>query len=218
MDTPALTAFDLVALGVVGLSALLALARGGVREILSLASWLGAAVAAFLLYDDVRPLVAAVVADPLLANIAALVLAFLVPFLAIRVLASLIGRKLDGGRLGPVDKLLGFAFGVVRGVLVVAAAYLVLSFFVAPELQPAGIREASLLPQVRKGAGLIARALPEGLETLAVATGAVPAAEAADAPATPTAEPSPPAPGGQGYTDAQRQGVERLVAPPAAKP
>ena len=222
MDTaaaPAFTAFDLVALAVIGLSALLALARGAVREVLSLASWLGAVVAAFALFAPLRPVVRGVITEPLLADVATLVLAFLIPFLAIRVLASLIGRRVDGGLLGPLDKLFGFAFGVFRGVLVVAAAYLVLSFFVAPERQPAAIREARLLPQVRKGAGLVARALPENLENLAIATGAVPPPPE-EPPATPAPAPAamgvgatPAQAAEPGYSDAQRGGVDRLLTP-----
>ena len=43
-----LTLFDIIAIVVVGLSALAAMMRGAVREILALASWIGAAIVAFL--------------------------------------------------------------------------------------------------------------------------------------------------------------------------
>ena len=45
-----LTAFDIAVLAVVGLSALLALARGAVREVLGLVTWIGAVMAAIVAF------------------------------------------------------------------------------------------------------------------------------------------------------------------------
>ena len=210
-----LTAVDLGIAVVVGLSALLALARGAVREVFSIASWLGALVVAFAAFGQARPAMRDPIAEPLLADAAALVLVFLVPFIALRIVSGLLSRRVNAGLLGPLDKLLGFAFGAARGVLVVAAAYLVLSFFVPPERQPATVQQARLLPQVREAAGLIVGVLPENLANLAIATGAVPEPEPAGAAATtPAAGEAPSGALGLGYTDQQREGVERLLPPP----
>ena len=57
-----LTLFDMIVLVVIGLSALAALTRGAVREILGLASWVGAAIVAFLALPYAAPLVRPVVA------------------------------------------------------------------------------------------------------------------------------------------------------------
>lgn len=221
-DLQQLTAVDLGIAVIVGASALLALARGGVREIFSIAGWLGALVVAFATFGQARPAMRDLISEPLLADAAALVLVFLVPFIALKIMAGLISRRVNAGALlGPVDKLLGFAFGAVRGALIVAVAYLVLSFFVAPERQPAMVQQARLLPQVRQAAGVLVGVLPENLANLAIATGAVPPPEPEPAPAgsvmpasgAAPASPAPPLPE-RGYTDQQRQGVERLLPPP----
>lgn len=212
-----LTAVDLGIAAIVGLSALLALARGGIREVFSIASWLGALVVAFATFGQARPVLRDLIAEPLVADAVALALVFLVPFIALRFAAGFLSRRVNAGVLGPLDRFLGFAFGAVRGVLVVAVAYLVLSFFVAPERQPDAVQQARLLPQVRKAAGAIVTVLPENLANLAIATGAVaaPLAEptGAGGPSTPAAAPAPPAPE-RGYTEQQRQGVDRLLPPP----
>lgn len=218
-DLGQLTVVDLGVAAIVGLSALLALVRGGVREIFSIASWIGALVVAFATFGQARPALRGVIAEPLLADAATLVLVFLVPFLAFKVVAGLIARRVNAGALlGPVDKLLGFAFGVARGALVVAVAYLVLSFFIAPERQPAAVQQARLLPQVQKAAGLLVGVLPENLANLAIATGAVPppAVEPTPSPSAATPASAPAAPE-RGYTDQQRQGVDQLL-PQQARP
>ncbi|HEX8374013.1 MAG TPA: CvpA family protein [Geminicoccaceae bacterium] len=217
--TQQLTAVDLGIAAVVGLSALLALARGGIREVFSIASWLGALVVAFAAFGQARPAMRELIAEPLIADAVALALVFLVPFIGLRIAAGFLSRRVNAGVLGPLDRFLGFAFGAARGVLVVAVAYLVLSFFVAPERQPDAVQQARLLPQVRKAAGAIVTILPENLANLAIATGAVAAplpepTGAARPGGTPAAAPAAtPAPE-RGYTEQQRQGVDRLLPPP----
>jgi len=214
-DLGQLTAVDLGIALVVGLSALLALARGAVREVFSIASWLGALVVAFAAFGQARPAMRELIAEPLAADAVALALVFLVPFIGLRIAAGFLSRRVNAGVLGPFDRFLGFAFGAARGVLVVAVAYLILSFFIAPERQPEAVQQARLLPQVRKAAGLIVGVLPENLANLAIATGAVPEPEPAGAAATtPAAGEAPSGAAGRGYTDQQREGVERLLPLP----
>jgi membrane protein required for colicin V production len=205
MSAGPFTAFDLAVLGVVGLSALLALARGAVREVLGLATWIGAVAVAFAGFLPARPLVGAYIQEPLIADAATLALVFLVPFVLLRVLATLVARLVVGVGLGPLDSALGLAFGALRGVLIVCAAYLVLAVFIAPERQPAWVQNARLLPQVQRGAKLVASVLPEHARMLGELI------QPADA--------SPPASGpeaaadGPGYTDVERGDLDRLAAP-----
>ena len=146
-------------LAVVGLSALLALARGAVREVLGLATWIGAVAVAFAGFPPARPLVATYIQEPLIADAATLALVFLVPFILFKILASTISRLVVGVGLGPLDSVLGLGFGALRGVLIVCAAYLVLAVH-PPERQPAWVRDARLLPQVQRGVQARARARP----------------------------------------------------------
>lgn len=123
---------DAIVLGVVALSAVLAYARGFVRELLSILGWVGAAIAAFVFAPAVEPLVREI---PVLRDIIGtscelgLLAAFVAVFAAALILFSIFTPILSGAvqntALGPVDKGLGFLFGVARGVVLVLIAFLV---------------------------------------------------------------------------------------------
>jgi membrane protein required for colicin V production len=196
------TVVDLAVIGIIALSALLALARGAVREVLGLASWIGSIAVAFVAFERVRPLVTPHIQEPLIADAATLAIVFIVPFIAFKILASVIAGAVSASPLGPFDRLLGFGFGVLRGMLIVCAAYLVVSAFVPPARQPVWLRDARTLPQVQKGAALLTQALPQGMRVFDQV--------AEPTRATDTGEP-PPA--DRGRPEAQRQAVTRPAAP-----
>ena len=202
-----LTAFDIAVVAVIALSALLALARGAVREVLGLASWIGAIAVAFVAFERVRPLVAPHIQEPLIADAATLAIVFIVPFVAFKILAAIIAGVVSASPLGPFDRLLGFGFGVLRGILIVCAAYLVISAFLPPGRQPAWLRDARTLPQVQKGAALLTQALPQGMRVFDQI------AEPARASDVGTAGEAPPA--DRGRSDAKRPAAGR---PAASKP
>lgn len=207
MDAQSFTLFDFAVLAVVGLSALLALARGAVREVLGLASWIGAIAVAFAAYAPARPLVGTYIQEPLLADVGTLALVFIVPFILLRIVTGVIANLVSAASLGSLDRLLGLGFGAFRGILIVCAAYLVLSVFMVPERQPVWIRDARLLPQVREGAFMLTRALPENARLLG---------ELVRPPDLPAEAPPAEAAAGtseHGYTEEQQRNVDRLLAP-----
>lgn len=189
-----LTLFDIVAIVIVLLSALAALLRGFVREILGLASWLGAAILAFLALPYATPLVQPVIAGEALATGVAAVGVFLVALVALKILSGMVANAIDGSALGPLDKAFGLAFGAVRGAFIVCAGYLAAAYLVKPELHPTWVRDAYFIGPVRQGADRIEALLPESYRPRR--------------PETP-----PAATDGKGYTDAERQAIEKLVSP-----
>ncbi len=201
MEPMSLTAFDVAVVAVVALSALLALARGAVREVLGFATWIGAVAVAFIAFVPARPYVAPYIREPLLADFATVALVFLIPLIAFKILASFIAGAVHTGGLGPVDRIFGFFFGALRGALIVCAGYLVLTVFVLPERQPVWVREARLLPEVQRGAKLVANVLPESARILG---------ELIQPETTPSVD-TPGAIGDRGYTDAQRQQLDSIV-------
>ncbi len=189
-----LTLFDIVVLVVIGLSALAAMLRGAVREVLGLVSWLGAAVVAFLALPYAGPLVRPVVAGDALADGVAAVAVFLVALIALKLLSGMVARMVEGSAVSPVDKLLGLAFGVARGAFIVCVAYLVASYLIKPELHPQWVQQAYLIDPVREGAHRIEQWLPDAYRPR-------------------PAVPPPVTAEGQGYTDSQREALEKLVSP-----
>ena len=156
-----LTAFDVAALAVIGLSVLVGFLRGVIKETLTIATWVGAGVLAFLAFPYARELARRTIETQWLADAAALCVVFLVPLIALKVAAEVVADHIPGGTLGSVDRFVGAAFGAVRGALVVSVAYLGLAILVAPEDHPEWVREALILPYVKDGAALLTRLMPE---------------------------------------------------------
>jgi membrane protein required for colicin V production len=126
------TIIDGVVALVIVVSALLAYGRGLVREAMAIAGWIVAAIVAFVFAPQVQPLVREIpvlgefVADSCVFSLGAafaivLVVALIVTSLFTPLFSSLVQRSALGG----VDQGLGFLFGVVRGVLLVAIAFFV---------------------------------------------------------------------------------------------
>lgn len=126
------TIIDGVVAVVIVLSALLAYARGIVRESLAIAGWIGAAVLAFIFAPQAQPLVKEVpvlgdfLADSCeLSVIAAFAAVFALALLVVSLFTPLFSSLVQRSALGGLDQALGFLFGVARGILLVAVAYFV---------------------------------------------------------------------------------------------
>ncbi|WP_371398576.1 CvpA family protein [Algimonas porphyrae] len=112
--------FDTVVLVVLLISALYAFARGFMREIISIAALLFAAVATLFVWGQFRFAIRDVISPTELADgILILGTGFLSYFIAAVILAK-IGKTIGGEKPGLIDRLLGAAFGIARGLLIAA--------------------------------------------------------------------------------------------------
>ncbi len=127
--------FTLVDAGVaviIVLSAILAYSRGLVREVLAIAGWVGAAVLAFVFAAQAEPLIKEipVVGDYLrgsceLARLAAYAVVFAAGLVIMALITPLFSALIQRSALSGIDMAFGFLFGVVRGVILVAVAFVV---------------------------------------------------------------------------------------------
>ncbi|MEO0461860.1 MAG: CvpA family protein [Pseudomonadota bacterium] len=122
-----MTGFDIIVLGVVAVAAVGGFIRGLVQEVLSLAAWILAAFSVYYLHppmtEFLRGYYNAEPATPLLA----FVLLLLIPYAAMKVIAANAGEASRDSILGPIDRVLGFGFGAVKGSLIVVFAFSVLA-------------------------------------------------------------------------------------------
>lgn len=162
MNALPLTLFDLAAVGVVVVSALLALVRGATREALTVTAWLGAFAVAWYGFAGARDVAQRTIETDWLADVAALAVVFLVPLIVLKAVGAVVAEQVRGSRLGPLDRWIGIGFGAVRGVLIVCLVYLGLSIVVAPDRHPGWVQEAASLPYVREGAAFLQRLVPAG--------------------------------------------------------
>jgi membrane protein required for colicin V production len=156
-----LTAFDVAAILVVGLSVLVAFFRGVIRELLTIGTWLGAGMIAFYGFPYARELARRTIETEWLADAAALCVVFVVPLIGLKVAAAVLTEHLPGGSVESVDRVAGAAFGIARGALVVCIAYLGLTILIAPEDHPDWVKNALILPYVKNGAALLSRLMPD---------------------------------------------------------
>ncbi|MEL6608656.1 MAG: CvpA family protein [Pseudomonadota bacterium] len=124
------TIVDWIVAGLIVLSALLAYSRGLMREIMSIAGWIVAALAGFLLVDQAQPLVRQipVVGDVIgdtceLSVVASFGVVFVIALVIVSLFTPLLGALIQRSALGGVDQALGFVFGVLRGILLVAIGF-----------------------------------------------------------------------------------------------
>ena len=121
-----MTLFDIIVLIIVAVAAIGGFLRGLVQEVLSLAAWILAAFSVYYLHgpltEFLRGYYNAEPATPILA----FVLLLLIPYAAMKVIASNVGEASRGSILGPIDRVLGFGFGAVKGALIVVFAFSVL--------------------------------------------------------------------------------------------
>lgn len=119
-----MTAFDLVVIGVIGLSALLAFVRGFVRVVVSLAALIVATLTAIHLSEPVGAALPEFGEGPAARYVAAFGLIAIAVLIAGAVVGWLFSRLVHAVGLGFLDRLLGAVVGVARGVLFVVLAVL----------------------------------------------------------------------------------------------
>lgn len=163
------TWFDFAALVVLGLSGVMAFARGLIREVFSIIAFIGAAIAAVFFAGMLRSVVESF--TPLsgpLASVAAGLLIFLVVFIVITVITSTVAKTAhQSTEIGSFDRAAGLAFGILRGVLVVSLFVLLMrQTTVEDSTQPAdpmqgAIRGARTYPIYDSVASALEAVLPQ---------------------------------------------------------
>lgn len=214
--------FDIAVIGLLLLSAVVAYSRGFVREVLSLLSWVGAVVVTVYAFEPVRPYVSDVIPIELFANVATALGIFTVALVIFSIIGGRIANAVGQSGHGAVDKSLGFLFGVVRGGLLVTIAYLVLTWVIPWDEQPAWLKEARTTPLIREAAGEIEGMIPAGfgMESRSIVDRAERRSrEAAEAEQllrrlntpSPTVPEQAQREDRPGYTDRERRDLERLI-------
>jgi membrane protein required for colicin V production len=119
-----LTAIDILVLLAVGGGAMLGFSRGFVKEVVSLAAWVVAIAAVKALHGPVSALLAEPVGTEAGAAVLAFALVFGTAFLIVRTAGNALGKRARASLLGPFDRVLGFAFGALKGLVIATVVFL----------------------------------------------------------------------------------------------
>lgn len=202
---------DLVVIAILLLSALLALFRGFVKEVLSILGWVAAVAATYFFFPIARDIARTYIESRLFADIAAGIALFLPTLILCSILTHWISEQVRASAVSAVDRSLGFLFGLARGALIVVVAWWAVDRLVPEQTRPAWLKDAKTHDLAREGyewgAELVLRQLD-------------PARAPKKGPVGPVSTPIPThtTPGGgadsrgqTGYKSEERQGIESLI-------
>lgn len=156
-----LTAFDVVILLILGGSAIVGMLRGFSTEVLTLAAWGGAIFATLYGVVPFSYILRSVVQPNMLADTITAIVLFMATLAIFKIIAGMIGNGIKSSTIGVLDRSLGTLFGLMRGLLIVFAGFLMLSFILPENKQPDWIVEAKLTPMVSFGADLLTEIVPD---------------------------------------------------------
>jgi len=117
------TGFDIIVLVIVGVAAIGGFMRGFVQEVLSLLAWFLAILAIRYLHVDLTAVIYAFIGTPTGAALLAFALLLLIPYAAMKLIAVRAGQRSRKSILGPIDRVLGFGFGMVKGLIIVVIGF-----------------------------------------------------------------------------------------------
>lgn len=121
-----MTGFDIAILVMVGLGAITGFLRGFLQEVLALAAWVLALVAIHYMHTPLSAALVDIVGTTSGAAVLAFALLLLVPYAIVKLLANRIGEASRNSVIGPIDRILGFGFGAVKGMIISILAFSVL--------------------------------------------------------------------------------------------
>jgi membrane protein required for colicin V production len=121
-----MTGFDIAVLLLIGLGAITGFMRGFVQEILSLAAWVFALFAIHMLHSPLTDFLLPYVKNASGSSLLALAILMLVPYAAVKAGARWAGNNSRASFLGPIDRVLGFGFGAVKGTIIAVLAFSIL--------------------------------------------------------------------------------------------
>jgi len=133
---------DAALVGVVAISGMVAMYRGLTREVLSIVSWIAAAGAALYVtfyQSGLAEELAKQFASPpqqvhmIIAKISIGTVVFLIVLIIVHLITSHIADSVLDSRIGAIDRILGLAFGVVRGFILVVIPYMFAVSFVCKD-------------------------------------------------------------------------------------
>ncbi|MDQ7004752.1 MAG: CvpA family protein [Ghiorsea sp.] len=150
--------FDYILISIVGLSMVLSLWRGFVREIVSLIGLVLAFFLASRFSGDVSGLLDPWISQDNIANIVAFVLIFVLVMFSVGMLGFVVRKLVDLAALTATDRTLGIFFGAARGLLLIGTAFLMYTAYAKPD--QVWMQKSALTPYAIQLSEFIGKTIP----------------------------------------------------------
>jgi membrane protein required for colicin V production len=157
---------DLGLIAIILLSALLAMLRGFTREVLAIASWGAAALAAIYFHPLVLPFVKPYVSKDVVALALSAAIVFFIVLIVVSLITIRISDAILDSKVGPLDRSLGFVFGAVRGLLLCVIGFVFFTWLVPDNSQPEWVKNARMKPLLQSTGRELMAMLPDDPEGL----------------------------------------------------
>jgi membrane protein required for colicin V production len=198
-----MTAFDITTLVILGISALLAFARGLIREVFSIAALVAGGAAALYGYPIARPLVGGWIETEWLASVATGAGLFLGVYILVTIFTIQLHNLVHQSQtVGLLDRSAGGLFGLARGLVIVALGVMVLRAATPPDKLPEWLTKAAFYPLTSMTADGLASLAPQGSPIAAQGDPTAPETDetAAQGPQT-----------DEGYSNRDRERLDQLM-------
>ncbi len=114
-----MTVFDIIVLLIIGISIVVSVMRGAIKEFLAIAGWVAALYVARTYASELSPLLSEGIPSEPLKVLAAFIILLLAVLLIANLLSFVISGVFKKIGLGGFNRLLGAFFGFARGLLIV---------------------------------------------------------------------------------------------------
>lgn len=151
---------DLVVVVTIVASGWFALYRGFVAETLSIFAWAAAAFATLYFAPSAVPLLAGMF-SPVVATLAAYIGVFLLVLIPLSFVSFRFAQGVQGSAVGTLDSSMGAVFGAIRGLVLIAMAYLLFTLIVPVKQQPSWMADAWTLPLVQDTGDVLLSLVPD---------------------------------------------------------
>jgi membrane protein required for colicin V production len=208
-----ITILDLILLGVMLISGLLAMVRGFMREILSIAAWGCAALVTLYSFTKLLPTAKTYFNNDTVASVVVVAGVFVGTLIVVSIITVRISDMILDSRIGALDRTLGFLFGLARGLLIVVVAFLFFTWLVPEKQRPDWVSNAKSRVVLQGTGDWLMALLPDDPENTILKKFKKNKPE--DEQTTDTDQ--TPAGGGDGYSKPARDQLKKLIEKPAAK-
>ncbi|MBN8940939.1 MAG: CvpA family protein [Rhizobiales bacterium] len=203
------TYLDMGLAAIMLISALLAMVRGFVREVLSIASWGLAALATWWAFPRLLPIAQTQVSNELAAKAIVIAGVFLTVLVVVSLITIRISDAILDSKIGVLDRTLGFAFGLARGLVIVVVAFAFFTWLVPSTNRPDWIAKAKSYALLENTKDWLIEKLPQDIEGSDILRrlnrSQQPPAAPAEGTAPPAAPAAPAAPGATPPAQPQRR-------------